>query len=62
MENAPSLAPRHAGAPQTIVITMIWGGPGGVRSDRKSQKQPKIDFSQLLAYFPVRINKIEKFD
>ena len=36
MENAPFLAPRHAGAPQTIVITSKSIGPGGVGSDRES--------------------------
>ena len=61
MENQPPRTLGRPKAPQTIEIQSKFIGSGGVRSDRKSQKQPKINFSQLLAYFPARINKIEKF-
>ena len=61
MENAPSLAPRHAEAPQTIVITTKFIGPGGVRSDRKSQKTPKITSFALFGYFPPDMNEIDDF-
>ena len=61
MENAPCLAPRHAEAPQTIVITSKIIGPGGVQSDRKSQKSAKITFSALFGHFPSEINKIDEF-
>ena len=61
MENAPSLAPRHAGAPQTIVITSKFIGPGGVRSDRNSQNSLEIIYFALFGNFPAEFNKIEEF-
>ena len=61
MENAPFLAPRHAGAPQTIVITSKSIGPGGVRSDRKSSKSQKITFSMVLAIFHSKLEKMKVF-
>ena len=60
MENAPSLAPRHAEAPQTIVITSKIIGPGGVQSDRKPQKSFKITFFALFGHFPSGTNTIEE--
>ena len=60
MENAPSLAPRHAEAPQTIVIISKFTGPGGVRSDRKSRKSQKTS-SSLFSHFPLEIDKWRNF-
>ena len=61
LENAPSLAPRHAGAPQTIVITSKSIGPGGVRSDHKSSKSQKITFFSLFSHSPLEMGKMRIF-
>ena len=61
MENASSLAPRHAEAPQTVVITNKFIGPGGVRSDRKSQTSSKTTFPALFNHLPSEINEIKEF-
>ena len=61
MQNAPCLAPRHAEAPQTIVIISKIIGPGGVRSDRKSQNPSKITFASLFSHFPPEMDKMKEF-
>ena len=61
MEHAPLRAPGRPKAPQTIEIQSKFIGSGGVRSDRKSQKPPKITFPALFGHFPSEINKIDEF-
>ena len=56
-ENAHLRAPGRPEASQTIEIQSKFIGPGGVRSDRKSLKSPKITFFALFGEFPPRINK-----
>ena len=57
VENAHLRAPGRPEASQTIEIQSKFIGPGGVRSDRKSLKSPKITFFALFGEFPPRINK-----
>ena len=56
MENTHLRSPGRPEASQAIGIQSKFIGPGGVRSDRKSLKSPKITFFALFGEFPPRIN------
>ena len=60
MKIALRRTPGHSKVAQTIVKQSKFKGPGGVRSDRKSQNPSKITFSSLFSNCPPEIDKIEE--